>query len=312
MSEHDSDPQPNGLDRLNAVLTLILTAAVILFVLGLAIRMGYGLIAALVPEQAEAAAVETATPLPPVTTLPEATPVTPVPTSTPLPTPTPEPTPLPPTPVPPAPRLVAGDGGVNVRRGPSTDYDKVGFLDRGTEAPVTGRYENWWRVTYEGATAYVSGDYATAFDAEGVPDVPATDLPGPTVTAPIFEPAPTGSITEDRWIDVDLSEQRLTAYEGQTPVQSYLVSTGLPGTPTPVGQFRIYVKYRYDDMEGPGYYLKDVPFVMYFYQGYGLHGVWWHANWGHQMSHGCINQPNDMAEWLFGFAEVGTLVNIHE
>jgi lipoprotein-anchoring transpeptidase ErfK/SrfK len=30
------------------------------------------------------------------------------------------------------------------------------------------------------------------------------------------------------------------------------------------------------------------------------------------MSHGCVNQPNDEAEWLFNFADVGTLVNIHD
>ncbi|NBD36323.1 MAG: L,D-transpeptidase family protein [Chloroflexi bacterium] len=51
---------------------------------------------------------------------------------------------------------------------------------------------------------------------------------------------------------------------------------------------------------------------MYFYQGYGFHGVTWRANFGHRMSHGCINQPNYMAEWLFNFAEVGALINIHE
>ncbi len=145
--------------------------------------------------------------------------------------------------------------------------------------------------------------------------VGALPLPSPTPTAetpqPVFEPADPLSVAETRWIDVDLSEQRLTAYEGQTPVRTTLVSTGLPGTPTPEGQFRIYIKYRTDDMAGPGYYIQDVPFVMYFYQGYGLHGVTWHGNFGHPMSHGCVNLPTEEAEWLFGWAEVGTLVNIH-
>ncbi len=117
---------------------------------------------------------------------------------------------------------------------------------------------------------------------------------------------------EVRWIDVDLSEQRLTAYVGKTPVKTYLVSTGLPQTPTPVGQYAIWIKLRYDDMAGADYYIEDVPYVMYFHEGYGLHGVTWHANFGHRMSHGCVNQPNDMAEWLFHFADVGTIVNIHE
>ena len=111
---------------------------------------------------------------------------------------------------------------------------------------------------------------------------------------------------------MDLSEQALTVYEGLNPVKRYLVSTGLPQTPTPLGQYRIWIKLKTDDMAGAGYYIKDVPWVMYFFEGYGLHGVTWHANFGHPMSHGCVNQPNDMAEWLFNFADVGTLVNIHE
>ena len=114
-----------------------------------------------------------------------------------------------------------------------------------------------------------------------------------------------------RWIDVDLTHQRLTAYEGQTVVRTTLVSTGLPHTPTPAGQYKIQVKLRSDDMGGPGYYLADVPFTMYFYRGYGLHGTYWHNNFGQPMSHGCVNLPTSEAEWLFNWAEVGTLVNIH-
>jgi lipoprotein-anchoring transpeptidase ErfK/SrfK len=114
-----------------------------------------------------------------------------------------------------------------------------------------------------------------------------------------------------RWIDVDLTHQTLTAYVGQTPVRTAPVSTGLPRTPTPTGQYRIWTKLRRDAMSGPGYYLPNVPYVMYFYRGYGLHGTYWHSNFGHPMSHGCVNLPTAEAEWLFHWAEVGTLVNIH-
>jgi lipoprotein-anchoring transpeptidase ErfK/SrfK len=114
-----------------------------------------------------------------------------------------------------------------------------------------------------------------------------------------------------RWIDVDVTRQILTAYEGQTPVRTTPVSTGLPRTPTPVGKYHIYVKLLRDDMRGPDYYLRDVPYTMYFYKGYGLHGTYWHSNFGHPMSHGCINLPTEEAKWLFNWASVGTLVNIH-
>lgn len=134
----------------------------------------------------------------------------------------------------------------------------------------------------------------------------ATPLPRP-LFEPLTEMPPAGV----HWIDINLTAQTLTAYDGPTPVNSFLVSTGKAWTPTPVGQFHIWIKLRYDDMEGPGYYLRDVPFVMYFYGGYGIHGVWWHANFGHPMSHGCVNMDTAQAEWLFNWAEVGTLVNIH-
>jgi lipoprotein-anchoring transpeptidase ErfK/SrfK len=115
-----------------------------------------------------------------------------------------------------------------------------------------------------------------------------------------------------RWIDVDLTRQTLTAYQGDQVARTTLVSTGLARTPTPVGLFHVQSRMRYDDMSGPGYYLPDVPYVMYFYKGYGLHGTYWHANFGHPMSHGCVNLPTEEARWLYYWAAVGTPVNIHE
>jgi len=115
------------------------------------------------------------------------------------------------------------------------------------------------------------------------PPSPEVDPSQPTPIPSLLSPS-MGS--EARWIDVDLTKQSLTAYEGTVPVHTTLVSTGLPTTPTPVGQFRIWIKLRYDDMAGPGYYIEDVPYVMYFHGGYGLHGVTWHGSFGHPMSHG--------------------------
>ena len=124
-------------------------------------------------------------------------------------------------------------------------------------------------------------------------------------------PSPPSAPTSGRWIDVNLSTQRLTAYQGNTAVRSTLVSTGLARTPTPTGRYHVYVKYASTTMSGPGYYLPNVPYTMYFYRGYGLHGTYWHSNFGQRMSHGCINLPTSEAQWLFSWASVGTLVNIH-
>ena len=106
-----------------------------------------------------------------------------------------------------------------------------------------------------------------------------------------------------KWIDVDLTRQRLTAYQGNTPVFEAAVSTGLPNTPTIVGKFRIYWKLTAADMIGPGYNLRDVPYTMYFHGGYALHGTYWHSNFGQPMSHGCVNLRTEDAEWLFDWVD---------
>ncbi len=120
-------------------------------------------------------------------------------------------------------------------------------------------------------------------------------------------PAPSGV----RWIDVDLSRQRLTAYEGNTPVFTTLISGGLPRTPTVVGRFKIYAKYTKTRMTGPGYDLPNVPYTMYFYKGYAIHGTYWHNNFGRPMSHGCVNMRTSDAAWLYNWAPIGTTVVTH-
>ena len=118
-----------------------------------------------------------------------------------------------------------------------------------------------------------------------------------------------------KWIDVNISTQTLTAYEGNKAVFSTLVSTGVSWHPTVVGTYKIYAKYLADDMSGGEgaeyYYLPAVPYTMYFYGGYAIHGTYWHHNFGHPMSHGCVNLPTDAAEWVYNWAPMGTTVVTH-
>jgi lipoprotein-anchoring transpeptidase ErfK/SrfK len=137
-----------------------------------------------------------------------------------------------------------------------------------------------------------------------------TNTPRPNVSW-TYTHNPEDLADEGRWIDVDLSAQRVTAYEGSEALASFIVSTGTAAHPTVTGQFRIYTKLLSTPMAGPGYYLPGVPFTMYFYRGYSLHGTYWHDNFGTPMSHGCVNLRTAEAEWLFNFAEIGTLVNVH-
>lgn len=142
--------------------------------------------------------------------------------------------------------------------------------------------------------------------------IPSADI----ATGTYFEPnggvpaAAAPTITTGKQIVVNLTEQRVYAYENGALVRTSIVSTGMWGTPTVTGDYRIYWKLTSQTMSGPGYYLPGVPWVMYFYQGYALHGTYWHNNFGQPMSHGCVNLPTDEAEWLFRWAEVGTPVNV--
>lgn len=119
-----------------------------------------------------------------------------------------------------------------------------------------------------------------------------------------------GQATGEKWIEIDLSEQRLKAWQGESLFLETLISTGLPWWPTPTGEFRIWIKLRATKMEGGSgayyYNLPNVPFTMFFendeipgWRGFGLHGTYWHDDFGTQRSHGCVNLPTPIAERLF-------------
>jgi lipoprotein-anchoring transpeptidase ErfK/SrfK len=146
---------------------------------------------------------------------------------------------------------------------------------------------------------------------EIIPDTPTSEYIAPTAVA--YVPPPVSSPGNGvAWFDVDLSDQRMYAYEGDTLVRSFVVSTGTWQTPTITGKFKVWIKLRSAPMSGPGYYLPDVPYIMYFSGDYGIHGTYWHNNFGVPMSHGCVNLSISDAEWAYNFAVVGTVVNVHD
>ena len=138
-------------------------------------------------------------------------------------------------------------------------------------------------------------------------------------TAPVANPPtrtnPAQVITLGKWIDVDISAQTITAYQGNTPLKSVLVSTGVSWHPTPVGRYAVYMKIPSQTMSGgygaEAYNLPGVPWVMYFAGANAIHGAYWHHNFGHPMSHGCVNLTIDDAHWFYDWAEIGTPVITH-
>ena len=118
-------------------------------------------------------------------------------------------------------------------------------------------------------------------------------------------PRPTGVRADERWIDVDLDEQVLVAYDGDRPVYATLISSG-HGRSTPTAIHRIAEKRMVTRMKNPDVALgkwdmPDVPFAMTFREYYALHGAYWHDSFGKRRSHGCINLSPRDARFLFGW-----------
>jgi hypothetical protein len=115
----------------------------------------------------------------------------------------------------------------------------------------------------------------------------------------------------NKHIYVDLTNQRLYAFDGNKVIYNFIVSTG-KWNPTPTGEFHIWIWLRYTRMTGGSqakgdyYDLPNVPYTMYFYNdstpkawGYSLHGAYWHNNFGHPMSHGCVNMKIEDAQQIY-------------
>lgn len=137
----------------------------------------------------------------------------------------------------------------------------------------------------------------------------------PPAKTPVAKPTvPTGPFGP-KWVDVNLSTQTMVAYEGQTPVYTARVSSGVYKHPTVVGTYRVYAKYRTTRMQGgegvEHYDIPNVPYTLYFYSGYALHGAFWHNNFGHPMSHGCVNLSVNDSKWMYDWAPIGTMVVTH-
>jgi lipoprotein-anchoring transpeptidase ErfK/SrfK len=144
----------------------------------------------------------------------------------------------------------------------------------------------------------------------------ATPTPMSTSSAVIYPPGnlktrPAHIGVDEFWIEVNLSDQELLAHRGDAVVKRFSVSTGRWATPTVLGQYQVYVKLVSTHMSGPGYSLPNVPYTMYFYKGYGIHGTYWHNNFGTPMSHGCVNMVTSEAQWVFNQSVVGTWVIVH-
>jgi lipoprotein-anchoring transpeptidase ErfK/SrfK len=179
-------------------------------------------------------------------------------------------------------------------------YSSVHWVDA-IEAGPTG--ETWYRIY----------DDLTGFPYNVNPlHVKPISLDEITTITPDVE-------IQNKRIEVNLTTQKLTAYEFEKSVFQAIISSGIPNGPrgsngistkTPEGQFRILNKMPAKHMgngnlfaDADDYELPGVPWTCFFTeQGHAFHGTYWHDNFGVPMSHGCINMRNEDAKWLFRWA----------
>ena len=129
-------------------------------------------------------------------------------------------------------------------------------------------------------------------------------LPRAAVATAAISARPQGVTDAALWIDIDLSQQTLVLYRGDTPLFATLVSTGKKNHATPIGEFTIYAKAAVTAMtseagERAQYDVSAVPWAMRFTKGIYLHAAYWHDGFGNKRSHGCVNLSPRDARWLY-------------
>jgi len=158
----------------------------------------------------------------------------------------------------------------------------------------------WWYRLQEGIT-WSPGPYVPTWSVRRIPPEALTPIsPG----------------RGDKWMQISIGNQTLTCLEGEQAVFSTRIASGVGGTATPHGEFRILYKRHTQRMIGGGaddrYDLPGVAFPVYFtWSGVAIHGTYWHNDYGRRHSHGCINVTNDAARWVFRWVDPQVPYEVH-
>ena len=205
---------------------------------------------------------------------------------------------------------------LNIRSGPGTEYPIVGRLREDMVLQVNKAVDketnDWYKIVYDQKLYYPERVSTDQYVAAGFVDIF-------TASKPITE-WEDGAINDtDKRIEVDLSEQKLYAYEGDDLFLETTVSTGEEFSPTTIGEYEVFKKMPTRYMQGPipgsgltdEYDLAGVPWNLYFsYDGMVIHGAYWHDEFGDTESHGCVNLRPEQAKELYDWTVLGTPVTV--
>ena len=205
-----------------------------------------------------------------------------------------------------------GGENINVRAAPTGDSESLGTHARGTPVAV----ESW----VEGQEV-LNDQPGWGKLAENV------FVYGPLLRKARIEtppPLPSHGALADKWLDVNLTHQTVTAYEGKQPVYMAYTSSGRPGWETREGVHEILWRKESETMDSTtlvgqdaaraSYKIENIRWTQYFTRdGQAMHENFWRdpALFGIPSSHGCLGMPGQDVLWFWLWSGVGTPISIH-
>lgn len=204
---------------------------------------------------------------------------------------------------------VVGANGANIRSAPSAGSAMAGSLQPNSPIQIVA-WVNGQRVSGVNETwgEIAPGEYV--YSAQLLKPTPSSPPPPPQTFA-------------GHWVDANLTEQILTAYNGSQPVFWAVMSSGAPGTDSPTGVHTVLRRVANETMSSATlafkveipYYLPNVLYTQYFTDyGAAIHDNYWKgadSPFGVPTSHACLGIRESDALNFWNFATVGTVVNLH-
>jgi hypothetical protein len=199
-------------------------------------------------------------------------------------------------------------GETNLRSDPTTESDIMRVLEYGEEVVVS----DW----VKGEEVFVGADLWAKLKSGGYTYGRNIGRNAPVAAPPLPADAPAAG----RWIDVNLTQQLIVAYDGRDIDRVIVTTTGMAGWETPPGYYQVLVRVANETMDSGAigaehfYKLEDVLFTQYFTNvGHAIHYAWWRTpqTIGRPGSHGCLNTLLDDAQFLWDWASIGTPVYVH-